>query len=94
MIRIRCAIRRMLEWQQAKRDYRALCRQGRAPHVRFTVEIHPDDYEWTGLNGITGLKTTVPLTREGMRYIRRALGDIETTCIRGILEASRRAAEP
>ncbi|GIH95383.1 hypothetical protein ACFFMN_23910 [Planobispora siamensis] len=92
MIRCLRALRRFVAavraWRQATRDYRALCDAGRAPTLQFSVQIHPESYEWTGLNGITGLKTTVPLTRDGKRYMAGVIRDIERTCIRAVLDDS------
>ncbi|MET8334405.1 hypothetical protein [Streptosporangium canum] len=96
MIRLRVIKRFITDaraWRQAKRDYRALCQEGRAAHLEFSVAIHADDYEWTGLKGITGLKTVVPITPQGKRYMARVISDIEKTCIRAVLDASRREAE-
>jgi hypothetical protein len=81
------------EWRQAKRDYRALCDQGRAAQLQIDIRIHPDDYEWTGLDGITGIKTTIPLTRAGKRYVRRVINDIEASCVRAVRETTRQARE-
>lgn len=92
MNRLRQAIRQLREWQQAKRDYRALCAEGRAAHIRVEIRIHPDDDEWTGLDGITGIKTTIPLTPAGKRYVHGILRKIEETCIRAVLKANRDAA--
>jgi hypothetical protein len=81
------------EWRQAKRDYRALCAENRAAHIEVSIQIHPDDYEWTGLNGLTGLKTTIPLTPAGKRYVRHILDDIEATCVRAVRDANRKGRE-
>lgn len=95
MIRLRYAVRQIREWRQAKRDYRALCRENRAAHLQVSIAIHPDDDEWHGgMNGITGVKTTVPLTPAGKRYVRHILDDIEATCVRAVLDANRRSDRP
>lgn len=91
--RFRLFIRQAREWRQARRDYRALCDQGRAAHLQIDIRIHPDDYEWTGLDGITGIKTTIPLTRAGKRYVRRMVNDIEASCVRAVRETTRQARE-
>ncbi|MEV0831468.1 MULTISPECIES: hypothetical protein [Streptosporangiaceae] len=90
--RIRALVRNRLDWRQARRDYRALCDDGRAAHLEFRVAIHSEDYEWTGLNGLTSLKTVVPLTPRGKRYMAGVVRDIEKTCIRAVLDARREAA--
>ncbi|MEU8040922.1 hypothetical protein [Streptosporangium sp. NPDC049078] len=79
-------------WRQARRDYQALCDEGRAPRLEFSVGIHPDDYEWTGINGVTALKTTVPLTPRGKQYMAGVIHDIERTCIRAVLDTNQREA--
>jgi len=89
--RIRALVRNRLEWRRARRDYRALCDDGRAAHLEFRVAIHADDDEWTGLNGLTSLKTVVPLTPRGKRYMAAVIRDIERTCIRAVLDANREA---
>ncbi|GAA0853328.1 hypothetical protein ACFQVD_26710 [Streptosporangium amethystogenes subsp. fukuiense] len=92
MIRpIRALVRNRLDWRRARRDYRALCQEGRPAHLVFSVAIHPDDDEWSGLNGITGLKATVPLTPRGKRYMAGVIRDIEKTCIRAVLDATKQA---
>ncbi|MEU4410704.1 hypothetical protein AB0F88_39890 [Streptosporangium sp. NPDC023963] len=90
--RIRTLVRDRLEWRRARRDYRALCDDGRAATLQFSVGIHPEDYEWTGIDGITALKTTVPLTPRGKRFMASVIGDIERSCIRAVLDANREAA--
>lgn len=90
---IRRIVRELGEWRRARRDYRVLCDEGRAAHLEVSIRIHSEDYEWIGLDGITGIKTTVPLTRAGKRYIRRIVRDIETTCVRAVLIANRKAKE-
>lgn len=90
--RIRALFRDRLEWRRARRDYRALCDDGRAATLLFSVGIHPEDYEWTGINGVTSLKTTVPLTPRGKRYMAGVIRDIERTCIRAVFDANREAA--
>lgn len=91
--RARAVTRDVREWRRATRDYRALCREGRAAHVQFSVRLHPDDDEWTGLekNGVTGLKTVIPLTKAGRREALDTLTDIERTCIAAVLKANRDA---
>lgn len=91
---LRVAVRQAHAWRQARRDYQVLCDEGRAATLRFSVEIHPEDYEWTGLNGMTGLKTTVPLTPRGKRYMAGVVADIERTCIRAVLEANEASRAP
>ncbi|MCK2219730.1 hypothetical protein MF672_038935 [Actinomadura sp. ATCC 31491] len=92
MIRLRHAVRQLREWRQARRDYRALGAEGRAAHIRVDIRIHPGDDEWTGLDGVTGIKTTIPLTPAGKRYVKYVLADIERTCVRAVLKATRDAA--
>ncbi|MGI5162733.1 hypothetical protein ACQEU3_47005 [Spirillospora sp. CA-253888] len=79
-------IQRWLRYRRACRTYRALCREGRAPHVRYHVYLHPDDQEWTGLHGVTGVKRpAVPLTRRGVRLIARDAKRIRATCINQLI---------
>ncbi|MEV4287389.1 hypothetical protein AB0K40_17935 [Nonomuraea bangladeshensis] len=91
MSRLLVLARHVRAWRRARRDYRALCAEGRAPHVQVNIRIHPDDDEWTGLNGITGIATTVPLTPAGKRYVRGVLADIEATCVHAVLAANEAA---
>ncbi|MEU4234896.1 hypothetical protein AB0F17_62375 [Nonomuraea sp. NPDC026600] len=57
------------------------------------IRIHPEDDEWTGLDGVTGIKTVVPITPAGKRYVRRLLADIERACIRAVLAARQEETE-
>ncbi|MEU8378983.1 hypothetical protein [Streptosporangium sp. NPDC048865] len=87
---IRTLVRDRMDWRRARRDYLALCEEGRGATLQFSVGIHPEDHEWTGINGVTALKTTVPLTPRGKRYMAGVIRDIETTCIWAVLDAAKR----
>lgn len=90
---IRNLVRITRERRQAERDYRALCDEGRAPILCIDLHIHPDDPEWSELHGITGIKTTIPLTRGGRRYVASSVRTIRATCIRELIIINRQEAQ-
>ncbi|MER5649625.1 hypothetical protein [Streptosporangium sp. NPDC002524] len=85
---LRTLVRNRRAWHRARRDYRALSSEGRGATLLFSVGIHPDDPEWAGIDGVTALKTTVPLTPRGKRYMAGVILGIETACIRAVLAAN------
>lgn len=70
----------------ARRTYQALCDQGRAPLVSIEIRLITDrGDDWDGgVPGIHGVSTTVPLTRDGERYIAGIPRTIRRSCIRQI----------
>lgn len=90
---MRGLVRAIREQRRAKKDYRALCADGRAPRLCVDIRIDPDDQEWADLDvyGMTGFKTTVPLNRAGQQYIALTVDRIRATCVRQVLHATREA---
>ena len=74
------------EYRAARRDYYALCDEGRAPLVHVEIRLVTDrGDDWAGgVRGIHGVKTEIPLTRKGERYIARTARTIRESCIRQI----------
>jgi hypothetical protein len=91
---IREAARARREWKQAVKAYREMCAHGAPPILHVEIRLIDDRYDdWHGMNarGIHGMKTTIPLTRNGERYVRGMVRELRQTCIRQVLAWQRQA---
>lgn len=86
--RIRRALDTITIRREARRRLRALHRQRRGPWVRVELGLRGD--EWTDVKGLTGVKDTVPLTRDGLRVTVRRWTDIRRSCLRLLEDDVRR----
>lgn len=84
--------------RQARREFRGLCDEGRAPLVYVEIRLVTDrGDDWSGMTvrGITGIKRTTLLSPAGEKSIAADARTIRRTCIREVraaIEAS--AAKP
>lgn len=80
---------------RARRTYRELCREGRAPRVRIRIELVRGDSDWAHIDrGVTGVSVPhVPLTRRGIRSIVNIVRDIRGTCLAQLRADERAVAQ-
>lgn len=78
-----CIWRNLAAERRARRTYRALCRENRAPRVAVHIRLITDD-EWDRARGTVGVRFAAPLTRQGVRLITRDARSIRRACVRQI----------
>lgn len=80
-----CIWRNLAAERRARRTYRALCDEGRAPLVSVDIRLeldHGDDWSDLKAPGMSGLKTSgIPLTPRGIRYIDDIPRSIRRLCL-------------
>ncbi|MFE9099884.1 hypothetical protein [Actinomadura geliboluensis] len=85
-----CIWRRLATERRARRTYRTLCREGRAPRVSVHIRLVAGG-EWDlPTKGTVGVRCHAPLTRRGIRLIRNDARSIRRACIRGLRELQAR----
>lgn len=93
-----CICRNVVAEYRARRTYRALCEQTRAPLVSVQIRLemdHGDDWSSFAVRGMTGLKTShIPLTPRGIRYISDIPRSIRRTCLDELRHIDREETDP
>lgn len=77
--------RRRAAYRAARRDLRRATGTRHAPHLEIRIRLTGPAWDQPGdARGITGITTTIPLDRRGIRYLLGTVRRIRAACIAGL----------